>query len=51
LGEKITPQLVLSTLKCNNMTPKALKLNLQSIRLQKSFYSLNFFCFMCTMMS
>jgi hypothetical protein len=27
---KMTPQFILSTLKCNNMTPKALKLHLQS---------------------
>jgi hypothetical protein len=52
-----------ATLKCNNMTPKALKLHLQSIKLQKSFYSLqsiklqksfyssNFCYFTCAMMS
>jgi hypothetical protein len=36
------PQFILSTLKYNSMTPKALKLHLQSITLQKSFYSSNF---------
>jgi hypothetical protein len=45
------PQFVLSTLKCNNMTPKALKLHLQSIKLQKSYYSLNFCYFTCAVMS
>jgi hypothetical protein len=33
----MTPQFILSTLKCNSATPKALKLHLQSIKLQKSF--------------
>jgi hypothetical protein len=47
----MTPRLILSTLKRNNMTPKALKLHLQSIKLQKSFYSSNFFYFTCAMMS
>jgi hypothetical protein len=47
---KITPQFVLSTLKCK-MTPKALILHLQSIKLQKSFYSSNFFNFTCAVMS
>jgi hypothetical protein len=34
---KMTPQLILTTLKCNShsVTPKALKLHLQSIKLQK----------------
>jgi hypothetical protein len=42
---KITyPQFILSTLKCNSMTPKALKLHLQSIKLFKSFYSSNLCC-------
>jgi hypothetical protein len=45
------PRFILSTLKCNNVTPKALKLHLQSIKLQKSIYSLNFFYFTCAMMS
>jgi hypothetical protein len=48
---KMTPQFILSTLKCNNMTPKALKLHLESIKLQKSFYSSNFFNFTCSVMS
>jgi hypothetical protein len=33
------------------MTPMTLKLHLQSIKLQKSFYSSNFCYFMCAMMS
>jgi hypothetical protein len=33
------------------MTPKALKLHLQSIKLKKSFYSSNFCYFTCVMMS
>jgi hypothetical protein len=37
--------------KCNNMTTKALKLHLQSIKLQKSFYSSNFCYFTCAVMS
>jgi hypothetical protein len=47
---KMIPQFIASTLKCNSVTPKALKLHLQSIKLQKSFYSLNFCSFMCTVM-
>jgi hypothetical protein len=47
---KMTPQFILSTLKCNSVTPKALKLHLQSIKLQKSFYSSNFCSFMCAVM-
>jgi hypothetical protein len=46
----MTPQFILSTLKCNSVTPKALQLHLQSIKLQKSFYSSNFFSFMCAVM-
>jgi hypothetical protein len=48
---KMTPQFVLSTLKCNNMTPKALKLHLQFMKPQKSYSSSNFFYFICTAMS
>jgi hypothetical protein len=33
------------------MTPKALKLHLQSIKLQKSFYSSNFCYFTCAVMT
>jgi hypothetical protein len=47
----MTPRFILSTLKCNNMTLRALKLHLHSIKFQKSFYSSNFFNFTCTMMS
>jgi hypothetical protein len=47
----MTPGFILSTLKCNNMIPQALKLHLQSIKLQRSFYSLNFCYFTYAMMS
>jgi hypothetical protein len=40
----------LDMLKCNTMSPKALKLYLQSIKLQKSFYSSNFLNFTCMVM-
>jgi hypothetical protein len=50
-AKKMTPGFILSTLKCNNMTPQALKLHLQSIKLKKSFYSLNFCYFAYAMMS
>jgi hypothetical protein len=44
---KMTSQLILSTLKCNSMTPKALKLHLQSIKLQKSFYCFDHSSHLC----
>jgi hypothetical protein len=47
---KMIPQFILSSLKCKSVTPKALKLHLQSIKLQKSFYSSNFCSFMCAVM-
>jgi hypothetical protein len=47
---KMTPQFILSTLKCNSLTPKALKPHIQSIKLQKSFYSSNFCSFTCAVM-
>jgi uncharacterized membrane protein SpoIIM required for sporulation len=47
---KITPQFILSTLKCNSRTPKASKLHLQSIKFQKSFYSSIFCYFTCAVM-
>jgi hypothetical protein len=47
---KITPQFILSPLKCKSVNPKTLKLHLQSIKLQKSFYSSNFFSFTCAVM-
>jgi hypothetical protein len=49
-SENDPPQFILSTLKCNSVTPKDLKLHLQSIKLQNSFYSSNFCSFTCAVM-
>jgi hypothetical protein len=43
--------LVKMTIKCNNTTPKALKLHLENIKLQKFFYSSICCYFTCAVMS